>query len=62
LLTTESEVLLKGGILGKLLEPVMLILSKKMGSDSLSAFKYLVEQGKPYDGKHSSLPRVTSFC
>jgi len=62
LLTTESEVVLKGGIFGKLLEPLMLLVSKKMGSNALSAFKYLVENGKPFEGKHSSLPRVSSFC
>ncbi len=62
LLTTESEIVLKGGIFGRLLEPLMLLISKKMGSDSLSAFKYLVENGKPYQGKHSSLPRVSATC
>ncbi|MEO9943757.1 MAG: SRPBCC family protein [Paraglaciecola sp.] len=62
LLTTESEVVLKGGIFGRILEPLMLLISKKMGSDSLSAFKYLVENGQPYEGKHSSLPRVSAIC
>ena len=62
LLTTESEVVLKGGIFGKILEPLMLLISKKMSSDALSALKYLVENGKPYEGNHSSLPRVSSVC
>lgn len=62
LLTTESEVILKGGMFGKLLEPLMLFVSNRMSSNSLSAFKYLVENGKPYEDKHSSLPRVTGFC
>jgi hypothetical protein len=62
LLTSESEVVLKGGVFGKLLEPLILLVSKKMGSDALSAFKYLVENGKPYEGKHSSLPRVSAVC
>ncbi|TDF39299.1 SRPBCC family protein [Alteromonadaceae bacterium M269] len=62
LLSTESEVVLKGGILGRLLEPIMLIISNKMGADALAAFKYLVENDKPYEGKHSSLPRVSGVC
>lgn len=62
LLTSESCIVLKGGLLGRLLEPLMLFVSKKMGSDSLSAFKYLVENGKPFEGKHSLLPRVCALC
>lgn len=62
LLKTESEVVLKGGIFGRILEPIMLLVSKKMASDALSAFKYLVENGKPYEGKHSSLPRAPVVC
>ncbi len=62
LLTTESEVVLKGGIFGRILEPLMLLISNKMGADALAAFKYLVENGKPYQGKHSSLPRVSVTC
>ena len=62
LLTSHYEIVLKGGIFGKLLEPLMLLISKKLGSDALAAFKYLVENGKPYEGKHSNLPRVSAFC
>lgn len=62
LLTTEATVVLKGGIFAKILEPLMLMMSKKMGSDALSAFKYLVENGKPFEGKHASLPRVPTIC
>jgi len=62
LLSSKSEVVFKGGIFGIFLEPLMWVISKKMASDSLSAFKYLVENGKPYDGEHSNLPRVSAFC
>jgi len=62
LLTTESELVLKGGIFGRILEPLMLYISNRMGSDALSAFKYLVENGQPYAGKHSSLPRTIANC
>ena len=62
LVTTESEVVLKGGILGKIFEPLMNIMTKKMGADSLAALKYYVETGKPYDGSFSKLPRVPVAC
>lgn len=62
LLTSESEIVVKGGIFGKLLEPLMLLVSNKMSSDALCAFKFLVENGKPYTGKHSSLPSVSPVC
>lgn len=62
LLTTESVVELKGGILGKLLEPLMLFASKKMGNDSLAAIKFLIETGHPYEKKSSKLPRAPIAC
>lgn len=62
LLTSESEVTLKGGIFGVLLEPLMLLAGKRMAANSLAALKYLVENGRPYEGKHSLLPRVASTC
>ena len=62
LLTTESEVVLKGGVLGRLLEPVMLFVSRRLGANTLAALKYFIENGKPYEGKHSLLPRVAISC
>ncbi|VAW57174.1 hypothetical protein MNBD_GAMMA07-394 [hydrothermal vent metagenome] len=62
LLTTESTVELKGKVFGKLLEPLMLLVSKRMGADSLAAIKYLIETGQPYAKKFSTLPRVLSAC
>ena len=61
-LVSESEVELKGGMWGRLLEPLMKIVSKRMASESLAAFKYLVENGCPYKGSFSSLPRVPLIC
>lgn len=62
LLTSQAEIELKGGIFGKLLEPVMIYFSKKMAADSLASFKYLVEKGCPFEGKLSSLARVPVSC
>jgi len=62
LLITESTVELKGGLLGKLLEPLMFFVSKRMGSNSLAAIKYLIENGRAYEKQHSKLPRVPISC
>ena len=62
LVTTKSETELKGGVAGKLLEPLMRLMSKKMGNESLAALKYLVENKKPYDGKLSMLPDLPVAC
>lgn len=62
LLTSEAEVELKGGIFGKLLEPIMAAVFRRMAPNSLAAFKYLVENGHPYEGKHSELPRAAATC
>ncbi len=61
-LTSESEAVFKGGIFGVFLERLMRIVTAKMAADSLAAFKYLVENGKPFKGKHSLLPRVSPIC
>lgn len=62
LLRSEADVKLKGGVFGKLLEPLFRILSKRAGADALAAFKYLVETGRPFTGKRSTLPRVSPVC
>jgi len=62
LLTTESEVHMKSGLLALLLVPIMYFASRRMGSDSLAAIKHLIETGQPYQGKFSKLPRVPVIC
>jgi len=62
ILISESEIVLKGGVFGILLEPLMRLVSNRISSDALSAFKFLVENGKPYEGKHSLLPRASAVC
>ena len=62
LLKTESEVILKGGVFGRLLEPLMKLVANRMGADAMAAFAYLVENGRPYAGKHADLPRAPMIC
>jgi Polyketide cyclase / dehydrase and lipid transport len=62
LLTSEAEVSLKGGRLGRLLEPVVAIPIRRTGRRSLAAFKYLVEQGEPPRVRHAKLAPAPSVC
>ena len=62
LLTTTAEVEMKGGLFGRCLEPLVHIVSAKMGRQALAAFKYLVEENIPFEGNHASLPRPSIIC
>jgi hypothetical protein len=62
LLVSEALVELKGGALGKLFEPLFAAVFRRMAPDSLAAFKYLVEHGKPVNGRPSLLPRAPRAC
>jgi hypothetical protein len=62
LLTSEAQLELKGGVFAKILEPIMGPLIRKMSANALAPFKYFVEQGHPYDGKTSELPRAPATC
>jgi hypothetical protein len=62
LLTTAAELELKGGILGRLVEPLMGVLMRRMGRNSLAGFKYFVEHGRPYAGKQAELPQAPAGC
>ena len=62
LLVTEALVELKGGALGRMLEPLFAAVFRRMAPDSLAAFKYLVEHKKPFEGRVSRLPRAPIAC
>ena len=62
LLTSEAEVTIKGGVFGRMLEPLLGPLMRRMAPSALAGFKYLVEHGHPYAGKASELPRVPATC
>jgi hypothetical protein len=62
LLTSEAEVTIKGGVFGRILEPIHGPLMRRMAPSALAGFKYLVEHGRPYVGKASELPRVPASC
>ncbi len=50
------------GTLGRMLEPLMGFAMRPMAPNSLAAFKCLVENGRPYEGKHSTPPRAPVSC
>jgi hypothetical protein len=62
LLTSEAEVVLKGGLVGRLLEPLLAPPVRRAGSKTLAAFKYLVEHGEPPGVRHSKLPPAPPAC
>jgi hypothetical protein len=62
LLTSRAEVVLRGGFLGRLLEPIVAYQFSRIGPRTLAAFKYLVEHGGPPPGKHSKLPAIPVAC
>jgi len=62
LLISHAEIILKGGVFGKLLEPVMRPVMKAMGPRTLASLKHLVEHGTPFQGKHSKLALAPVTC
>jgi len=62
LLVSEAEITLKGGLFGRMLEPLMRPMMKAMGPRSLASLKYLIENGTPYQGKHKTLPLAPVSC
>lgn len=62
LLTSRAQIQLKGGLLAKLVEPIVRYQVNRIGPRTLAAFKYLVEHGEPPPGKHAHLPRARVAC
>ena len=62
LLVSEAELDLKGGVVGRLLEPLVAPLLRRMAPGALASFKYLVEQGQPYAGSAADLAPAPAGC
>jgi hypothetical protein len=62
LLTSEATVEIKGGRLGRLLEPILGPVLRRTAPQALAAFKYFVEHGQPYIGKAADLPVAAVTC
>ncbi len=62
LLTSDAEVVLKGGFVGRLLGPFLARQIKRLTPRTLAALAYLVEHGEPANVKHRRLPRIPVAC
>ena len=60
--TSSAEVELKGGVLGRLLEPLVSAVFSRMGPRSLASLKYLVEHGEPFKGPARKIPLAPAVC
>lgn len=62
LLSTHAQVVVRGGRVGRLLEPLIAWQARRAGSRALRAFKHLVERGGPPAVRHARLPRAPAGC
>ncbi len=62
LVTSYSEIVVKGGIWGRLLEPLIILATKLGLPNALAPLKYHVETGKPFVGNAKDLPLAPAFC
>jgi len=62
LITSYSEIIVKGGIFGRLLEPLIYLVTRIGFPNALAPLKFLIETGKPFEGKATDLPKARSIC
>jgi len=62
LVTSRSEIVVKGAIFGRLLEPLIFLATKFGFPNALAPLKYHVETGKPFQGNAKDLPLAPAFC
>jgi hypothetical protein len=62
LLVTDAQVVLRGGLAGRMLEPLVRFQARRLGRRSLAAFKHLVETGSAPAVRHARLPRAPATC
>ncbi len=62
LVTSSSEVVLSGGVFGRLLEPLARAMAGRLGDRSLASLKYLVEHGVPFPGRQAELTLAPAGC
>jgi carbon monoxide dehydrogenase subunit G len=62
LVTSSAEVVVEGGVFGLLLEPLLRPVFRRLGTRSLAALKYFVENGHPYPGPARQLAPAPASC
>lgn len=62
LVTSEAELVVKGGFFGRLLEPLVYVAVRLGLPNSLAPLKYYVETGEPFKGNPRHLPSADAVC
>jgi len=62
LISSRTEIIVKGGVFGRLLEPLIYLATRFGFPNALAPLKYYIETGKPFTGKATDLPKALSYC
>ncbi|MCR4265933.1 SRPBCC family protein [Nitratireductor sp. ZSWI3] len=62
LVTSDVEMMVKGGVLGRLLEPIIYLALRLGLPNGLAPLKYYVETGEPFNGDPRRLPLADAIC
>jgi hypothetical protein len=62
LVTSAAEIVIKGGIFGRLLERLFAAVAARMGARSLAGLKFYVERGEPFTGHARDLLPIPAVC
>lgn len=62
MVTSRAEIIVKGGIFGGPLEPLIYLATRAGFPNALAPLKYYIETGKPFTGKAKDLPLAPAFC
>lgn len=62
MIRSRASLVCKWGLLGRLLEPLVLWGFKRDMPDIAASLKYFVEHGRAFEGEVKTLPRAPSVC
>jgi len=62
LVTSTAEVVVKWSWFGRLMEPLLKPFFVRLGTESLAALKFLIENGRPYSGPARRLLPIPKMC
>ena len=62
LIRSVATIELKWGLLGQALGPFAWFIFSRDMANTMASLKYFVENGRPFEGRSSTLPRVSAVC
>ncbi len=62
LITSFAEIVVRGGIFGRPLEPLIYLATRVGFPNALAPLKYYIETGRPFTGNAKDLPLAPAFC